>query len=160
MPRLSVLEESRIFPPKKTLLVIWGVTLLFSVFGIVVTPIAPGLTIGPLSFWIAVFLISLWQLSGVHWVQVDNDGVRYKNVFQRGRELRWDDVTEFREEEFSLAPSRIRNRQPYVVLHLSNRGKEGVIRPTKMQITNDQLEFETLRTIVRAASPTGESSIQ
>lgn len=153
MPGLAVLEEARVFPPKKTLLVIWGGTLLLSVFGIVVTPIAPGITIGPLSFWIAVFLIALWQLTGVHWVQVDNEGIRYKNVFQRGRELPWDQVTEFREEEFSLAPSRIRNRQPYVILHLSNHGKEGVARAIKMRVTNDQIEFETLRTIVRAAVP-------
>lgn len=147
MPNLAILEEPRTFPPKKFLLGLWGVTLLVALYGIIITPMIGGWALGPLSVWVVISGIAFWQIWSVRWVQVDNDGIRMRNLFRRGRELRWADVKEFHEEEVRLS------KRPYIIIHLSNRGGEGVVRITKIQLTNDQVEFEMLRQIVREAVP-------
>lgn len=141
MPKLAILEEPRTFPPKKVLLFTWGTTLLIALFGIAATP-----RIGAsLMVWSIVALIAFWQFWVLRWVQVDAEGIRMRNLFQRGRALRWDEITEFREEEVRLS------KHPYIVLHLSNEGGDGPT--TRINLTNDQVGFETLRTIVREAVP-------
>ncbi len=138
MIRLDVLEQPRIFPPKRFLIVVWIATLGLAVYGLIVTPSYTG----TLVMWMVIGGIALWQLLALRWVQIDNEGIRMRNILQRGRELRWEEITEFREEEVRLS------RHPYVVLHLSNR-EQGLTRVTKMNLTSDQVEFETLRTIIR-----------
>ena len=144
MTKLAILEEPRMFGPRKFLVVIWALTLAIALYGLVET-----VNTGPaLYVWIVVFLVSLWQIWLVRWVQVDAEGIRYRNVFHRGRELRWDEITDYHEEEVRLS------KHPYIVLHLSN-ASSGAVRPVKMKLTNDQVGFETLRTIVREAVPRG-----
>ncbi|MBC8144021.1 MAG: PH domain-containing protein [bacterium] len=142
MTKLAILTEPRMFGPRKFLMVIWVLTLVIAVYGLIETFGA-----GPAVYvWIVVFVISFWQVWLVRWVQVDEDGIRYRNIFQRGRELRWDDISDYREEEVRLS------KHPYVVLHLSGARVDGA-RPIRMKLTNDQIGFETLRTIVREAVP-------
>jgi hypothetical protein len=144
--RLAILEEPRTFGPRKFLVVIWALTLAVALYGLVETlASAPALYV-----WIVVFLVAFWQIWLVRWVQVDAVGIRYRNVFQRGRELRWEEITDYREEEVRLS------KHPYIVLHLSN-ASSGIARPVRMKLTNDQIGFETLRTIVREAVPKTES---
>lgn len=146
MTRLAILEEPRMFGPRKFLMVVWALTLVVALYGLIGTEgSTPALYV-----WIVVFLVAFWQIWLVRWVQVDADGIRYRNVFQRGRELRWDDITDYREEEVRLS------KHPYVVLHLSN-ASSGTRRAVRMKLTNDQVGFETLRTIVREAVPRGEA---
>lgn len=141
MTKLAILEEPRMFGPRKFLVVIWFVTLAIAIYGLLETYNA-----GPaLYVWIVVFIVAFWQVWLVRWVQVDADGIRYRNVFRRGRELHWDDITDYHEEEVRLS------KHPYVVLHLSNAGTAQ--RATRIKLTNDQVGFETLRTIVREAVP-------
>ena len=146
MVNLSVLEHPRIFPPKRLLLGVWGGTLLLAVYGMFAAYGGEG---GAFYVWIGIGFIALWQIWSLRWVQVDSEGIRYKNIFQRGRELRWVEITECREEEVRLS------RHPYIVVHLSNEKGEGITRPTRINLTNDQVGFETLRTIVREAVPRG-----
>lgn len=146
MTRLAILEEPRTFGPRKFLVVIWALTLAVALYGLVETiGSAPALYV-----WIVVFVVAFWQIWLVRWVQVDAVGIRYRNVFQRGRELRWEEITDYREEEVRLS------KHPYIVLHLSN-ASSGIERPVRMKLTNDQIGFETLRTIVREAVPKTES---
>lgn len=146
MTRLAILDEPRVFGPRKFLVVIWALTLAVALYGLVET-----IDAGPaLYVWIVVFLVAFWQIWLVRWVQVDAVGIRYRNVFQRGRALRWEEITDYREEEVRLS------KHPYIVLHLSNAS--GGVPPTiRMKLTNDQVGFETLRTIVREAVPRGEA---
>jgi hypothetical protein len=144
MTRLAILDQPRVFGPRKFLVVIWGLTLVVALYGLVET-----LNAGPaLYVWIVVFVVSFWQIWLVRWVQVDADGIRYRNVFQRGRELRWEEITDYREEEVRLS------KHPYIAIHLSN-ASSGADTPVRMKLTNDQVGFETLRTIVREAVPRG-----
>jgi hypothetical protein len=143
--RLAILEEPRTFGPRKFLMVIWALTLAVALYGLVETiGSAPALYV-----WIVVFIVAFWQIWLVRWVQVDSEGIRYRNVFQRGRELRWEEITDYREEEVRLS------KHPYIVLHLSN-ASSGTPPTVRMKLTNDQIGFETLRTIVREAVPRGE----
>jgi hypothetical protein len=142
MSRLAILDEPRVFGPRRFLVTIWTVTLFIALYGLVAS-----FNVGPAQYvWTGVFIVSLWQIWLVRWVQVDSDGIRYRNVFQRGRALRWEEITDYREEEVRLS------KHPYIVLHLSN-ASSGAPRPTRMKLTNDQIGFETLRTIVREAVP-------
>jgi small-conductance mechanosensitive channel len=142
MTRLAILDEPRMFGPRKFLVAIWTTTLVVALYGLVET----FNTAAAQYVWIVIFLVSFWQIWLIRWVQVDADGIRYRNIFQRGRELRWEEITDYREEEVRLS------KHPYVVLHLSNASGT-TPRPTHMKLTNDQVGFETLRTIVREAVP-------
>ncbi len=143
MAKLSVLEEPRTFPPKKFLLIIWGTTLVISLAGIISSS---GVEI-VLYIWLVIAGVAFWQIWTLRWVQVDNEGIRMRNVFHRGRELQWEEVKEFHEEEVRLS-----GRSFYVV-HLSNKQSEADKRITKIQLTSDLIGFETLRTIIREAVP-------
>jgi hypothetical protein len=138
MAQLEVLQHARIFPPKPFLVAVWIGTLGIAIYGVIVTPAYNG----PLLMWSVIAGVALWQLLALRWVQLDNEGIRMRNILQRGRELRWEEITEFREEEVRLS------KHPYVVLHLSNMA-EGTSPVTRMKLTSDQVEFETLRTIIR-----------
>lgn len=143
MNRLVVLEEPRVFPPRKLLLGIWAVTLLLALYGIIVSA-----AIGAAMYvWLVIGGVSFWQLWILRWVHVDADGIRYRNLFQQGRALRWVDITAYREEEVRLS------KHPYVVLHISDQKSDEDKSATRMKLTNDQVGFETLRTIVREAVP-------
>ncbi len=142
MPNLAVLHEARIFPPRKFQFVVWAATLAVAVYGLAVTTSLGAWTTFA---WVVIALIAIWQIWGIRWVQVDSEGVRARNIFHRGRELRWDQITMFREEEVKLS------RKPYVILYLSNRGAGE--RLTKMELTSDQVGFDILREIVRGAVP-------
>jgi len=144
MPDLAVLDEPRIFPPKKFLLFVWLATLAVAFYGLFVTAMLRAWTIVA---WSVIVFVAFWQVWGIRWVQVDDEGIRMRNMFRRGRELRWRDVTEYREEEVKLSG------RSYVIVHLSNRGTEGLVRVTRIQLTNDQVGFDMLREIVRNAVP-------
>ncbi len=139
MPNLAILEETRTFPPKKFFLVVWIVVMAFAVAGLMVTP-SSKLTI---YIWLIIAAISFWQVWTIRWVQVDNELIRVRNIFQRGRQLRWAEVTRYHEEEVRL------NKGSYVLVLLSNEGSPEATRPTKINLTSDQVEFETLREIIR-----------
>jgi hypothetical protein len=143
MDRLAVLSEPRTFPPRKFLIFVWGVTLALALYGLIVS-VGHG---GVIAVWLTIGAIAVWQIWVLRWVQVDVDGIRHRNVFGRGRELKWDEIREYREEEVRLS------KHPYVVLHLSNRSAPDERGATRMKLTNDQVGFETLRTIVREAVP-------
>jgi hypothetical protein len=142
MSDLAMLAEPRTFPPKRFLLIVWIITLVVALYGIVAT-----LGNGRVSIvWLAISIIGFWQLWTIRWVQVDNEGIRIRNIFQRGRELRWDQITRFHEEEVRL------NKGAYSLMRLSNEGA-GAPRPTRIDITSDQIGFDILRDIVREAAP-------
>jgi hypothetical protein len=142
MPNLSVLDEPRTFPPKMFYLIIWMVTLAFAVYGIIATPYG-----GALAIWSTIGAIAIWQLWTLRWVQVDNEGIRIRNIARRGRELHWEQITVFREENITF------NRRVYSIIDLSNEGLEGVTRPTRIRLTSDQTGFDTLQKIVHEAVP-------
>jgi hypothetical protein len=142
MSRLAVLEEPRTFPPNRLLFVVWGVTLLISLFGLFAVSNTPRSFL----FWIVIAAVAFWQVWVTRWVRVDQEGIKIRNIFQRGRQLRWEEITEFREEELPL------QKRSYVTIHLSNHGA-GTPHATKINVTSDQVGFESLRTIVREAVP-------
>lgn len=143
MTKLVVLEEAHTFPPRTFLLVVWIVTFLFAIFGIIATP---GWTVA-IYLWSVISVVALWQLWTLRWVQLDNNGIRVQNIFHRARTLRWEEITAFHEQEVQL------NKGSYTVLRLSNNGTEGIQRITTITLTNDQVNFTYLREIVRAAVP-------
>lgn len=143
MAKLAVLNEPRTFPPNRLLLVVWGVTLLMALFGLITVPLLEP----ALLFWVAIAVIAFWQVWTTRWVQMDEEGIRTRNIFQRGRQLRWEEITEFREEELPL------QKRSYTTIRISNRVPEGSALLTRISITSDQVGFETLRTIVREAIP-------
>lgn len=145
MANLAVLQEPRIFPPKRFLLIVWIVTLLLAVYGLIATPGEEMV----IYVWLIIAVIAFWQVWTLRWVEVDNEAIRVRNIFQRGRELRWEEVTRFHEEEVRL------NKGSYVLLLLSNEGAKDQQRPIKISLTSDQVGFETLREIIREVAPKG-----
>jgi hypothetical protein len=143
MTKLAILEQPIVFRPKRFLLIVWSMTLVLAIYGFIATPH----TRGAIYVWIAIGGIAFWQLWTLRWVQVDRDGIRIRNIFGRGRELRWENVTRFHEEEVHL------NKGTYAVLLLSNEGQQGIRRTTKISLTNDQVDFPALREIVRESVP-------
>lgn len=143
MTKLALLEEARTFPPKRFLLIIWMATLAIAIYGLIATPREEG----ALYVWLGIGAVAFWQVWTLRWVQVDNQAIRVRNVFQRGRELRWDQVRRFHEEEVRL------NKGIYTVLMLSDENAEGGRRPTRIKLTDDQVNFEMLRDIVRQMAP-------
>jgi len=144
MSTLAVLDQPRIFPPKRIYIAIWGVTLVVALFGLIVTPYDGRIVV---YLWLVVAGAAFWQLWTLYWIQVDGEGIRIRNLAQRGRALRWEEITRFHEEEVRL------HKGEYVLLVLSNEPTEAGHRPTKITITSDQIGFDTLRDIVRAAVP-------
>jgi len=143
MPALAILEEPRTFPPKRFLLIVWIITIVVALYGIIAT-----IGNGRISIiWLVISVVAFWQLWTIRWVQVDNEAIRIRNIFQRGRELRWDAITRFHEEEVHL------NKGSYSLLRLSNEGGADISRPTRIDITSDQIGFDMLRDIVREAAP-------
>jgi hypothetical protein len=145
MTKLAILEQPIVFPPKRFLLVVWGLTLAIAVYGFIATPN----TRGAIYVWIVIGTVALWQVWTLRWVEVDSEGIGVKNIFGQGRRLRWEEVTRFHEEEVHL------NKGTYAVLLLSNEGQAGAGRIKKISLTNDQLDFARLREIIREAVPKG-----
>ena len=143
MTGLAILDEARIFPPKRFLLIVWSITLLIAIYGSIATPGSRG----ALYVWITIGAVAFWQLWTLRWVEVDQEGIRIRNIFRQGRGLRWEEITRFHEEEVRL------NKGTYAAILLSNEGNTD--RPTKISLTNDQQDFSTLREIVREAVPKG-----
>lgn len=151
MTKLAILEEQRIFPPKRFLLIIWIGTLLTAIYGLIATPLANGV----IYVWLVIGAVAFWQIWTLHWVELDNDGIRTRNIFQQGRALRWEEVTRFHEEEVRL------NKGTYAIILLSNEypageapsGESHHKRIIKIKLTDDQVNFDMLRGIVREAVP-------
>lgn len=143
MTKLAILEEPRTFPPRKFLLIIWLTTLAIAIYGLIATP---G-TKGAMYVWLAIGAIAFWQIWTLRWVQVDNDGIRVRNIFQRGRELLWSDVRRFHEEEVRL------NKGIYTVILISNEPPPESQRLIRIKLTDDQVNFQMLRDIVREMAP-------
>ncbi|MEO5931671.1 MAG: PH domain-containing protein [Candidatus Kapaibacterium sp.] len=143
MAQLSILQTPLTFPPKRFLLIVWVATLVVSLYGFTVTLIG-----GEVVYvWMGIGIVAVWQLWTIRWVQVDNEGIRVKNVFQRGRELRWEEVTRVHEEEVRL------NKGAYAILRLANSGTTAGRRAVKIDITSDLKGFDALRDIVHQAVP-------
>jgi hypothetical protein len=141
MMKLAILDVPHTFPPRTFLLTVWIATFLCAVFGIVATP---GYTLA-IYAWLVISLVSLWQLWTLWWVQLNRDGIRVRNIFGIARTLRWDEITNFKEEEVRL------NKGVYRVIRISNLGGGEQTRITKITLTNDQRDFTTMCEIVRSA---------
>lgn len=143
MTKLATLDEPQIYPPRRFLMIVWIITFLVAIYGIIATP---GFTVA-IYAWSVISVVAVWQLWTLRWVELNNDSIRTRNIFRHACSLRWDEVTEFKEEEVRL------NKGTYTVLRLSNEGTAGVTKPTKIALTNDQQNFTQLRDIVRNAVP-------
>jgi hypothetical protein len=143
MTGLAILDQARIFPPKRFLLIVWSVTLLIALYGFIATPSSQGATY----VWLTIGAVAFWQLWTLRWVEVDQDGIRVRNIFKQQRGLRWEEITRFHEEEVRL------NKGTYAALLLSNEGAPDQSRLVRISLTNDQQDFPTLREIVREAVP-------
>ncbi len=140
MSGLATLDTPRVFPPKMFYLVVWLATLALSAYGLLVTP-SENLAI---YVWLIICGVASWQVWTTRWVQVDEEGIRVRNILHRGRELQWEMITRCHEEEVRL------NKGTYVLIRLSNEVPgEPLPRPTKITITSDQIGFETLRELIR-----------
>jgi hypothetical protein len=142
MANLDLLQEPRVFPPKLFYPIVWFLTLALSLYGIIFTPFGGG----ALYIWIVIGLVAVWQVWTIRWVQVDERGIRARNILQRGGELRWDEIAVFHEEDVAL------NKRVYSIIDVANSGTDGA-RPTRIRITSDQVGFDMLREIIRAAVP-------
>lgn len=142
MAQLAIPDEPITFPPRRFLLIVWGITMAIALYGFILTPH----TQGALYVWSVIAAVAFWQLWTLRWVRVDSDGIEVRNIFKQGRALRWEEVTRFHEEEVHL------NKGTYAVLFLSNEGSSGG-HLTKISLTNDQVDFNALREIVREAVP-------
>ncbi len=148
MTKLAFLEERRTFPPKRFLLIVWLATLVISLYGLIATPENRG----ALYVWLAIGSVAFWQLWTLRWIELDNSGIRARNIFRQGYGLRWEEVTRFHEEEVRL------NKGTYAVLLLSNEHpttptRRSEKRPIRIKLTADQADFETLRMLIRQVVP-------
>ncbi|MGE3801370.1 MAG: hypothetical protein AB7H80_10145 [Candidatus Kapaibacterium sp.] len=137
---LVILEEPQTFPPKMSFLVVWIITLGFGVFGMIVADAWSA------AFWLwtVVALVSLRQVWVTRWVQVDNRGIRVRNIAQRGRELYWEDVSDVDEREIP-----VRKSKSFFVLKVQGETKYRPGKTTTITIDSDIVGFETLREIVQ-----------
>ncbi|MCB0714030.1 MAG: hypothetical protein KDD67_17025 [Ignavibacteriae bacterium] len=137
---LVILEEPRTFPPKMSFLVVWIITFVFGVFGMIVADAWSG------AFWLwtVVALVSLRQVWVTRWVQVDSKGIRVRNIAQRGRELFWEDVSDIDEREIP-----VRKSKSFFVLKVQGETKYRPGKTTTITIDSDIVGFETLREIVQ-----------
>ncbi len=141
MSKLATLEQPHVFPPRRFLLTIWIFTGVVALYGIIATP---GFTFA-IYAWMIIVAISLWQLWTLRWVVLDAQGISVRNVFRQGRSLRWEEITNFQEQELQL------NKGTYSVLRLSNEGAGGDAPRTRIVLTHDQVNFPMLRDLVREA---------
>lgn len=141
MSTLASLEQAHTFPPRRFLLFVWITTLLFAIAGLIATP---GYTVA-IYTWSVITIIAVWQLWTLRWIQLDRQGVSARNIFRHAQLLRWEEITEFKEQEVQL------NRGTYSVVRLSNHGAHPAgTRATRITLTNDQSEFVRLRDMLRA----------
>ncbi len=150
MQNLAILDEARTFPPKRIWLVVWILTLLFALLAIVAAIQTGG---HAWIFWGLVAVAALSQIWSTRWVQVDNESIRTRNIFQRGRQMRWDTITSVREEELPL------RKKPYVIIRISDAATPPARRATRMKITSDIEGFDLLRGLIRELAPVGRRVI-
>ncbi len=137
---LGILEEPRTFPPKTFFLAVWFVTLGFGVFGMVV---AETWSI-PFLVWTAVTIVAFRQIWTTRWVQVDREGIRVRNLAQRGREMNWSDITDLNEREIPVRKGKF-----FVVMKLTGEMKHQPGRRTTIVVDSDTDGFEVLREVIR-----------
>ena len=133
-------EESRIFPPRMFYLVVWILTLLLALFGSIVSPKPSTI------FWVwaGIALIALRQVWVTRWVQVDEEGIRVRNIAQRGRELRWEAISDVQEREVP-----VRKDRPFRIAKLKGQMESRPGRETTIVIDSDTAGFDALIEIVR-----------
>ncbi|MCE2502688.1 MAG: hypothetical protein J4G05_01320 [Chlorobi bacterium] len=137
---LVALEESRTFPPKMYLLVVWIVTSLFALFGIIVS------AAWSIAFWIwtAVLLVSLRQVWATHWIQVDQKGIRVRNLLFHRKEVEWDTITDVNEREIP-----VRKNKSFFVLKISGEMNVRSSKETTIMIDSDIAGFDILRELIQ-----------
>jgi len=137
---LVALEESRTFPPKMYLLVVWIVTSLFALFGIIVS------AAWSIAFWIwtAVLLVSLRQVWATHWIQVDQKGIRVRNLLFHRKEVEWEKITDVNEREIP-----VRKNKSFFVLKISGEMNVRSSKETTIMIDSDIAGFDILRELIQ-----------
>ena len=137
----DALREPQTFPPKMSFLIIWVITFLFGVFGMIVAETWSSI------FWVwtVVALISFRQIWVMNWVQVDDLGIRVRNFAQRGKELDWSGVADLDEQEVP-----VRKGNPFVIIKLRGVSSHHPDRETTIAIDSDTVGFDLLREFVQA----------
>lgn len=132
------------FPPKKFYLVLWILTFVIGIFGAAVASKPSFIFL----IWIGVVLVALRQIWVTRWVQTDAEGIRVRNIAQRGRELRWEHITDVEERDIS-----VRNKKSFSMVKITGHMPSRPGRPTTIVVDSDTVNFEMLRNIIRVNRP-------
>lgn len=135
-------DQPRTFPPKMFFLVIWVLTLALALYGVVVSP-KPSLIFW---IWLAVTLVALRQIWTMRWVQVDAEAIRVRNIAQRGRELRWENVSKIEEQEIA-----VRKEKSFRIVKVTGEMASRPGRPTTIVVDSDTVGFDVLLEIIRTS---------
>lgn len=141
---LNILEHPQTYAPKGFFLVVWVITALMGLGGLVLALVSDAAW----WFWALILLLGLRQLWVTRWVQVDREGIRTRNIFGRGRSLTWEGLTDVDEQTFP-----IRKEKFFSVITLRGisdvrAGKEDTIR-----VDSDITGFDVLRQIILSMAP-------
>lgn len=136
-----MLDTPRIFPPKKFYLVVWLLTGVLAVFGVIMSPASSII----FWVWLAIAVISVRQVWTTRWVQIDREGIRVRNIVQVGREIRWDAVSKIEEREIP-----VRKERSFNLIKVTGEMTSRPGRLTTITVDSDTVGFDELTRIVRA----------
>lgn len=122
-------------------LVIWTLTFALGVYGVIVSP-KPSLIFW---VWLAIALVASRQIWTMRWVQVDDEAIRVRNIAQRGRELRWEDITKIEEREIA-----VRKEKSFCIVKVTGEMAWRPGKPTTIVVDSDTVGFDVLLELIRS----------
>lgn len=140
----GVNDQEQKFPPKGFFLVVWVLTLLFTIAGLVVS--APGSV--PFWIWIVLTAVALRQIWSMNWIMLSHEGIRSRNLFQYGKQMSWSDITSIDEREIP-----VRKDRSFYVMKIFGQGSNG--REERIMIDSDIVGYQHIQEIVRSRSVNG-----
>ena len=141
---LNILEHPQTYAPKGFFLVVWVITALMGLGGLVLALVSDAAW----WFWALILLLGLRQLWVTRWVQVDREGIRTRNIFGRGRSLTWEGLTDVDEQTFPIRKEKFFSVITLRCIPDVRAGKEDTIR-----VDSDITGFDVLRQIILSMSP-------
>ena len=148
---LVALEEAQTFPPKVYFLVVWVLTFLFALFGVVVS------VAWSVAFWIWIVImgVSFRQIWTTRWIRIDEEGIRSRNFALQGKELSWNAISDVDEREIP-----VRKDRAFYVLKISGTTEALSDKETTITIDSDTVGFDILRDVIQNVVGSTSSNVQ
>jgi hypothetical protein len=135
---------SKTFAPKLYYLIVWVLTFLLGLFGVVVSEVFS------VAFWVwlVVAIVAIRQIWVTRWVTISDDTIRVRNVVGVEAATEWSSVISWSEREIPVRRERL-----FIIVKLTGANVKRPDKKLTITVDSDTHEFDTVRALIRESVP-------